>query len=320
MRVLMVLSICALIAPGFALSVKHTGAASPGKLPARKPIGSLLPDIIDLIRPSLVRVAVRVKYDVQRDDVPGTPPISVEGESTGTGFIINDQGCVATAAHVVDTGILEQAFRDKLNGQPAHIVPGSFRRTRLEVLIPGISSRHFGNMDADIYNVSYLVKVSSLRTDVSQDIALLRTTPSVLKAPHPVMIVGGLGSDVPARVPKLVLNAPRDGEMIGMSGFPLGIPVLTTNVGWIATAYFRDERQRSLYLGALLINHGDSGGPVYLATSGGIIGMATEYRPAPEGNSGLTVIVPVDAFLTLLQSSGSWIEIADAKPPKSDQH
>ena len=67
--------------------------------------------------------------------------------------------------------------------------------------------------------------------------------------------------------------------------------------------FFLDEKGRPLYLGSILTNHGNSGGPVYSDTDGGVLGIVVEYRPAPEGNSGLTVIVPIKRVLDLLAAS-----------------
>jgi S1-C subfamily serine protease len=89
--------------------------------------------------------------------------------------------------------------------------------------------------------------------------------------------------------------------MISVSGFPLDIPVLVTNTGWVASAFYIDERRRSLYLADISINHGNSGGPAYNDVDGRVIGVVTDYRTAPEGdNSRLAVIVPIQRVLELL--------------------
>jgi S1-C subfamily serine protease len=90
--------------------------------------------------------------------------------------------------------------------------------------------------------------------------------------------------------------------MISVSGFPLEIPVLVTTTGWLATRLFIDEKQRFLYLADVQVNHGNSGGPAYRDSDGAVIGLVVEYRPAPEGNSRLTVIVPIRRVLDLLKS------------------
>jgi V8-like Glu-specific endopeptidase len=115
---------------------------------------------------------------------------------------------------------------------------------------------------------------------------------------------------IPPKVPAFDADFADEGESIGASGFPLDIPSLVTNVGWVASKYI-DERGELLQLGSLQTNEGNSGGPVYRLRDGVVIGIVKGYwnapvhvnnRAAPQVtvNSGLTAIVPIHEGLDLL--------------------
>jgi S1-C subfamily serine protease len=81
---------------------------------------------------------------------------------------------------------------------------------------------------------------------------------------------------------------------------------LTTNSGYVANHFSVDTRGRSVILGDVRINHGNSGGPAYSDKDGKIIGYAVEYKLAQEGgNSGLAVIIPAHEIATALEDVSS---------------
>ncbi|MGI8958465.1 MAG: S1 family peptidase [Bryobacteraceae bacterium] len=135
--------------------------------------------------------------------------------------------------------------------------------------------------------------------DDNADVAVLSVGENVLRPNAFRGEFNGIGP-LP-KLPRFHLGSPREGEMISVSGFPLSIPVIVTTTGWLATRLFIDERQRFLYLGDVQVNHGNSGGPAYLDSDGAVIGLVVQYRPAPEGNSRLTVIVPIRCAFDLLK-------------------
>ena len=130
------------------------------------------------------------------------------------------------------------------------------------------------------------------------------------------------------------MTRPKDGEAIGLSGYPLANPVLITKGGWLATAWSLDIRSpqsasngtsqaadvADSYLADIEVNNGNSGGPVYLAHSAEVIGVASSFVRAPVKNdadqtvsleghaltysSGLAVVVPTHYIITLLRKNG----------------
>ena len=63
------------------------------------------------------------------------------------------------------------------------------------------------------------------------------------------------------------------------------------------------ERQL-YYLAGMQVNPGDSGGPVFNASDGRIVGFVDAYLGAVGGgNSGLTVVVPIRHVLALLPTT-----------------
>ena len=101
---------------------------------------------------------------------------------------------------------------------------------------------------------------------------------------------------VPLPYGKATLNPdrPRDGALVGISGYPFGEPVLVTNSGSMATSWSTDITEMSLpvtpfrfpdiadvYLADVEANPGNSGGPVYLTENATVIGMCVGSKRAP---------------------------------------
>jgi S1-C subfamily serine protease len=255
-----------------------------------------LPDIIDSVRPSIAKV--RVSFTFKSDEHPDQEGSYI---SQGTGFILDSQGHIATAGHVVSSDKALKSATQILLAQGIHITPSTFVLKEISLSFPAPSSEN-ESTHWSIYDVNDRFIAKVLAEDDKIDLAVLMCDQNPVGLPSGAWI-GGKPMREAAKVPKLQLATPRDGDMISVSGFPLGIPVLVTNTGWIASSLYRDESNRSVYLGSLLANHGDSGGPAYVDSDGSIIGIVTEYRPAPEGNSGLAVIIPVKRAFDLLATA-----------------
>jgi S1-C subfamily serine protease len=246
-----------------------------------------LPDIIDSVRPSIAKISV--SYTFKSNEQPDQEGSYVSG---GTGFVLDSQGHIATAGHVVSLDEALKTATQMLLKQGMHINQSTFVLKEIGLSFPAPSSEN-------VYNVTDSFAARVLVEDDQIDLAVLICEHNPVGFPSGGWINGKPVREA-AKVPKVQLLPPRDGDMISVSGFPLGIPVLVTNTGWIASSLYRDEKHRSVYLGSLLANHGDSGGPAYVDSDGSIIGVVTEYRPAPEGNSGLAVIIPMKRVFDLL--------------------
>ena len=277
-------------------------AISPNALAQKKSKAHLAPSnsippatlesIIESVRPPIVQIVVNFEYRTQERTDP------LPGSSSGTGFIVDGAGHIATAGHVVSLEMLRLLLKQQFASTNQHLIEGIIRIKRIQVIfpVPSVESDSNGNK---IYGNNDASNATVLAEDDAIDVAVLACDRNPLTLSSG-FIFNGKPLRPLAQVPKLQTTPPHDGDMISVSGFPLNIPVLVTNTGWIASAFFMDERGRSLYLGDISVNHGNSGGPAYNDADGSIIGCVTEYRPAPEGNSRLTVIVPIQRILDLL--------------------
>lgn len=129
----------------------------------------------------------------------------------------------------------------------------------------------------------------------------------------------------------LETRRPEDGLPVACSGYPLMSFVLITNAGIVASSWSVDVTQlqktdatelADVYLADMQINGGNSGGPVYSALDGSVIGVAVATRLAPSAgrvvgqleNAGLAVIVPSRYVVELLDAHG----VAWERPTPSD--
>ncbi len=123
-----------------------------------------------------------------------------------------------------------------------------------------------------------------------------------------------LGKELIEAVPEpciLVTELLDAGEMIACSGYPLSEPSLVTTAGHLASNWSLIEGQER-YLGDITVNPGNSGGPVYLAKTGKVIGVCVANKLTNAVNreggpselwhaAGLTVIVPAPAVVEILK-------------------
>jgi len=285
------ISLCLLAVP-FVNAQDHS---LPGQLPTTA-MPAALPSIIDKVHSSIARIEVRYRYETTDKTAP---PVTYSISITGTGFVLDKEGHIGTASHVVDQGIAQAEISKALIPMGKALDPLSLKQ-EINIFFP---ENNGATPDGgDVYAVAQGCTANNVLSDKNSDVAVLSClhNPVGMRFSLDTKDRGIRPPVTPAEIRK---DHPREGEMISTSGFPLSIPVLVTNTGWLATSYFRDERDRSLYLGSMLINHGDSGAPVYMSANGQVIGIVTEYRSAPEGNSGLTVIVPVENLFGLLHES-----------------
>ena len=270
-----------------------------------------LAQAVDHVRPSIVQItffATDLKDDAHSQF--GSPFVS---QPLGTGFFVSSDGCVITARHVIHEGYrYVEHFRADAK--------------RLHV---GLAQPNTENMRGNFVLVDFEV----LDEDDCHDLALLRLKRNPFKGE-----VGRMFGNVPLLFDTIVLNPerPKDGTAIGISGYPLGQPVLVTNGGWIATSWafditevampeapewFRRPDIADSYLADVEVNPGNSGGPVYLVENGTVVGLCVASKPVPvwdqQGNSvalddkrvlyyssGLTVVVPSCYVIELLRKHG----------------
>lgn len=253
---------------------------------------------IKCVQPSIVQINL-LAHGFPR---VGTIPQSINlNQPLGTGFVISPEGYVVTANHV-----MEEGFKAVENLQ------SEIRMLSIGFAYPNTQEMrgNFTFMDFDL-----------VETDKIHDIALLK-----LKSKE---IPPMFGNVPPLKLEPVILNLdrPEDGVAIGVSGYPLNQSVLVTNGGFMATSWAFDlqelkspgtpEFYRKLdiadsYLADINVNPGNSGGPVYLASDGSVIGVCVAYLSTnvrdDKGsvknyyyNTGLAIVVPSRYVCDLLK-------------------
>jgi S1-C subfamily serine protease len=278
-----------------------------------------LPEVIDLVRPSVVQISCSVSGDSPevRAQLGGK---FFESMPLGTGFFVSEDAHVITAQHVI------AGARD---------LPGQFPGADIRVGV-GIAAPNTENMRA-IFSVTGF---DLLEEDPRHDLALLRTNQNPFQGEVASgIVINDSPMELLYRVATLNPDRPRDGDGIAVSGYPLGETVLLTNTGILASswAYTVDEmphprwpnatipETRDTYLADVQTNPGNSGGPVYSTCDGAVIGvlvagMLTNVlaggQPASvEGlslsaDAGVSVVVPARYVCEMLERHGvSWTAV-----------
>jgi serine protease Do len=254
---------------------------------------------IKRVQPGIVQITLRAHGFPRGGTIPQPTNLT---RALGTGFVISLEGHVVTANHVVEEGskILES-------------IQSEIKMLSIGFAYPNTQQMrgNFTLMDFDL-----------IETDKIHDIALLK-----LKSKEIPPMFGNAPS---LKLEPVILNLdrPEDGVAIGISGYPLNQSVLVTNGGFMATSWAFDlqelkspgtpEFYRKLdiadsYLTDINVNPGNSGGPVYLASDGSVIGVCVAYLPTPvrddKGgvtnyyyNTGLAVVVPSRYVSDLLKN------------------
>jgi S1-C subfamily serine protease len=94
-----------------------------GALLLAQPSQTNLPDVIDGMRPSIARIEVTYSFTTQEN-----PKDAQTVTFTGSGFIIDAQGDIATAGHVVSSVQALKFATDSLLTKNFHITPETFKQ------------------------------------------------------------------------------------------------------------------------------------------------------------------------------------------------
>jgi S1-C subfamily serine protease len=255
-----------------------------------------LPFTIDLVRPSIIQIRVGV----------ATGP----GQVIGTGFLVHSGGYALTAKHV------SEAARQVVTSVEGTRVLAGLAIPNVD--LPGISMRRSFE----------LVECEVVQDDPRHDLALVKLSPNPFSSGKQRGISrtadGGLAINGLFGLAPLTTDRPRDGAAVAISGYPLQKPVLITTAGIIASAWETSVADISpadapvgftlpdfadCYLADVAVNPGNSGGPVYFAATGAVLGVCVSFNVAdiPDNtgarlrcNSGLAVVVPVRYGIDLL--------------------
>jgi S1-C subfamily serine protease len=256
-----------------AFVVANLAAASYAKADKQPPSTHTLPDVIEIAKHSVVRVSCVLANGA--------------GRSWGTGFFVSTNGSVLTANHVIATSPCRLVMIDL--PLPSIMVGGT-----------SISGNYSGIVATIIAN------------DPEHDLALLKPQRNPLTPDfrEPSVRVGnqeiaGKHESLPAA---LAVNQLRDGEQVFTSGYPLDGNILITTTGFIGSSEpigpdLTAHRLRDAYWADMRVNHGNSGGALFSAKSGKVVGMIDAFEgvgvevnhtsnPVIQYNSGIAYIIP----------------------------
>lgn len=253
---------------------------------------------IKRVQPSIVQINFLAHGFLRGGAIPQCIDLN---RPLGTGFVIGLEGYIITATHVIEEGF--KALESVKSETKKLSIGFAYSNTQK-------MRGNFTLMDFDL-----------IETDKIHDIALLK-----LKSKE---IPPMFGNVPPLKLVPVILNPdrPEDGVTIGISGYPVNQSVLVTNGGFMATSWAFDLQELRLpgtpefyrkmdiadsYLADINVNPGNSGGPVYLASDGSVIGVCVAYlrtkvRDDKDNNvnyyynSGLAVVVPSRYVCDLLK-------------------
>jgi S1-C subfamily serine protease len=270
-----------------------------------------LADVIKKINASIVRVTATFSYQEQEDPnltsalrrtpldlsapVQEGPNETLTWTTAGTGFIIDSDGHIVTANHVISPRFNQQAAENALKKAGRILGPGSFQHATITVMVQG------PHLEQDVHvNEYYNQKAKVFKKDERLDVAILTCSRNLLATFSELI--------PPLNLPEFQKDSPHSGDSVSVSGFPTtggsDAGNLTTNTGFLSNSRFKDARGRIFYLADVGVNHGDSGAPVFINPSGRIIGLVDAYAGTNGANPGRVEIIPISQILDLLPSTG----------------
>ena len=203
-----------------------------------------LTSAIENIRPSVVQIRTM-------EGGPNT------GTVFGTGFLLSDDGVFVTAGHV-----LMDAIDFIRKSSPSRTLG----------LYVGFAVENYDTPEHQMrFNYSSGL-VDPIAINPLFDLALLKLRAPVSDMPNVKFPVGESTSRMAAAT--LVDTRPIEGEAIATSGYQLNIPAMVTSAGSVGNSWFVDlATNTDRYIGDITANPGNSGGPVYRLSDGGVIGV-----------------------------------------------
>ncbi|GAB3783241.1 hypothetical protein GCM10028818_40800 [Spirosoma horti] len=182
---------------------------------------------------------------------------------TGSGFFVSEEGYVITNFHVVE---------------------GSYTGPNSVVQVD-LASANLVNENVSIMGNFTQIEGVVIDVDTYHDLALIKLRVNPFKGGvQPIVSYNGVDSKIYYGKPKLSRKPLVDGQAIAVSGYPLNQPVLITNSGVVASIFGQNAYKTPpgdfpdhAYFADVQINHGNSGGPAYLAQTGEIIGVAVAF-------------------------------------------
>jgi S1-C subfamily serine protease len=267
-----------------------------------------LPDVIDSIRPAVVKVYLYAEPSPNgHPEVVSAATQQCFGGSSGcvlgTGFIVNDRGDTVTALHVVDG----YQTPDGRNFPGAKQLQAELHAAGIKShLSIGIPTSNIDTGPIQIRSGTFGNPASVIATDPAHDLALIRPNDYPLHdAPQTVVDIYAKSSRTKLQFVTFSNVRARDAEPIFACGYPFGEAGLVTTSGTIASAWNDAVLLRAtasgfsasqeVYNVDLRINPGNSGGPIFRLSDHSVIGVAVQSL----GSLGIAVPAKfVTEFLT----------------------
>jgi len=204
--------------------------------------------------------------DFSRPEIPQTEAV------VGTGFLVNQQGYFITAAHVAQADHV---------GPDDHPIPCKVKAVLRQRDGSGFSQQ-FDVVELDKDHDLALCRILGFQVGEEKHFNKLMNNAIPETSQHPFSSLA------------LKADAPKIGELVLVSGFPLGSYTSVLQLGILsATRNVFSGLPRTPKDGGALLqiavsgNHGDSGAPVVDVDSGRVLGVILQVVPAPLAVGGM---------------------------------
>ena len=265
-----------------------------------------LPQIIERARDSVVQITYTITGLPHEDLVRLGARGAVWSFPLGTGFVLNDDGYVVTAKHVVDA--IAQTAADIPNGR--HLVGVGFNYPNRE----GSGLGHRGSFSVILFDTA--------ATSERHDLALLKLRANPFRQSVEER-TSSTGAVYTPRASQLATERPADGDPVAICGYPLREAVLVSTAGAVASAWSTDLRGvlrrapnggyepvdvADRYLLDVQSNGGNSGGPVVRLADGAVIGLLVAGRlttlHGAAAHADLAVAIPAVLVAEFAEANG----------------
>lgn len=266
-----------------------------------------LPDAIDYVRGCIVQITYTITGLPHRRLRDLNARGAVWSMPMGTGFVIDNNGWVVTAKHVIDAvGLM-----------PTEVPEGNH--------FVGVGFAH----DSARPGTFRVIKYDVVAEDRRNDIALLKLRINPFRMSESERR-SDAGDPLHLAVAQLRTARPRDGTAIAVSGYPLNESALVTTAGSIASAWSVDIEGTLLpdghggyaptdvadrFLADVQANPGNSGGPAYELCDGAVVGMLVATRvtqvdglPGIHTNADLGVLIPMELIADFAVKHGAALD------------